>query len=294
MELISVCSRSFSRNPLLKKELLSHFPKVQFNEEGKNLKGEELVEFLKDSQRAIIGLEVLDREVISKLKKLKVIGKYGVGLNNIDLNALNEFNIKLGHTPGVNKRSVSELVLAHSLNLLRNITKNNKVWNPEVGRQLSDLTFGIIGCGNIGSDLVHLLKAFGTKILVNDIREIKLEGITQVDLNDLLCNSDIVSLHVPLEKSTHNLISKKELLLLKENALLINTSRGGIVNEDDLFTWLNEKPLARAAFDVFECEPFLDSKLLSCSNFSTSPHIGGSTEESILAMGRAAIKSLLS
>ncbi|MDH5580333.1 MAG: hypothetical protein OEY33_00360 [Bdellovibrionales bacterium] len=290
MELISVCSRSFSRHPLLRKEILDIYPNVQFNDEGKRLVGDGLIHFLKDSSRAIIGLEILNRETLSKLKKLKVIGKYGVGLNNLDLKALEEFNIKLGHSPGVNRRSVSELVLGFSIDLLRNITKNNKTWNPETGRLLSNCTFGIIGCGNIGSDLANLLKPFGTKILVHDLR--KIEGFTQVSLIDLLKNSDIVTLHVPLDESTFNLLSMAEFSLLKKNALLINTSRGGIVNEKDLFSWLNENPLSRAAFDVFEEEPFNDSPLLTLPNFFTTSHIGGGTEESILAMGRAAINGL--
>ena len=146
--------KSFSRNKILKKEILSNYSNVKFNEDGISLHGEKLITFLADAEKVVIGLEKLDNEILSKLPKLKVVSKYGVGIDTIDLKALNKFGIKLGWTSGVNKRSVSELVISSSIALLHKTTRNSEIkngnWHQIIGRQLTNSSFGIIGCGNIG------------------------------------------------------------------------------------------------------------------------------------------------
>ena len=127
-ELIGVCSRSFSRDEYLRSELLRNHPNVRFNDDGISLIGSELIDFLKDCSAAIVGLEIISREVLVALPKLQVISKFGVGLDSIDLNSMKDLQRRLGWTPGINKRSVSELVIALALNLLRNVTvQNNEV-----------------------------------------------------------------------------------------------------------------------------------------------------------------------
>ena len=123
MTKIAIASRSFSRNKILKKEILSNYSNVKFNEDGISLHGENLITFLADAEKVVIGLEKLDNEILSKLPKLKVVSKYGVGIDTIDLKALNKFGIKLGWTSGVNKRSVSELVISSSIALLHKTTR---------------------------------------------------------------------------------------------------------------------------------------------------------------------------
>ena len=174
MRSLAICSRSFSKHPVLRKEVLKLYPDVKFNDEGLSLSGDSLVEFLQECEKAITALEVVVEKILSKLPGLKVIGKYGVGLDMLDLNAMSKYDVKLGWTGGVNKRSVSELVVSFAIYLLHRVAfANSEVktgnWYQVIGRQLSDCTVGIIGCGHVGKDLVNLLQPFNCKILVHDI-----------------------------------------------------------------------------------------------------------------------------
>jgi D-3-phosphoglycerate dehydrogenase len=298
---VAVCSRSFSRNAVLRAELLALYSKVTFNDAGTHLAGDRLVEFLRGHDKAITALAVIDNSVLGRLPELKVIGKYGVGLDMIDLDAMRAHGKRLGWTAGVNRRSVSELVIASAISMLRQLPAAHRevlagTWRQHVGNNLSARTVGIIGCGHIGKDLVVLLRAFGCPILVNDILDFpefyRTHGIDSVDLETLLRRSDIVTLHIPLNDSTRGLLDARRLAMLKPSAMLINTARGGLVDETALKHMLQRRLLSAAAFDVFAQEPPADQELLALPNFLVTPHIGGSSEESILAMGRAAIRGL--
>ncbi len=301
MSQIAVASRSFSKNETLKKEILKNYPHVKFNDDGLSLYGDSLISFLENAEKAVIGLEKLDDEILSKLPKLKVISKYGVGIDTIDLEALNKFNIKLGWTSGVNKRSVSELVISSSIALLHKTTLGNSEikkgkWYQIIGRQLTNATFGIIGCGNIGKDLVKLLLPFGCSIISYDInhsKEFNIKyDIKAVSLNELLESSDVISLHLPLNSSTQNILSEKELNLIKKDSILINFARGGLIDENYLKKIMSEKKLGGLALDVFEIEPLIKDDFSIYGNVLITPHMGGSTKEAVLAMGRAAIHGL--
>jgi D-3-phosphoglycerate dehydrogenase len=256
---------------------------------------------LRGHDLAITALETVDEYLLSKLPELQAIGKYGVGLDMIDLSAMRKYGKRLGWVRGVNRRSVSEITLAFAITLLRKvITANREVvggtWRQHVGGQLTGRTIGIIGCGSIGQDLVQLLKPFECKIFANDIVKYQdfyaQHHIEPASLEVLLKNSDIVSMHVPLDNSTRGLIGAKELAQMKSSAILINTARGGLVDENALKNALLNNALAGAAFDVFNNEPPLDNELLTLPNFLATPHIGGSAEEAILAMGLSAIDGL--
>ena len=298
---VAVCSRSFSRNPALRAELLERYENVTFNETGRQLDGDDLVDFLRGHDRAITALERIDDYVLSRLPELKAIGKYGVGLDMINMSAMRVHGKRLGWTGGVNRRSVSELVIAFAISMLRHVPAVSRevlsgTWHQLVGGELSGRTVGIIGCGHVGKDLVQLLQPFGCPILVNDIRDYpdfyETHGIKPVALEELLAQSDVVTLHVPLDESTRGMLDKRRLALMKPTAILINAARGGLVDETALKRALMEKQLAAAAFDVFSDEPPQDAELLNLPNFLATPHIGGSAEEAILAMGRAAIDGL--
>jgi len=298
---IVVTSRSFSKHKVLRQELLSKYSNVKFNDEGLKLTGGDLIEFLEGADKAITALEVIDDSVLLTLPKLKVISKYGVGIDMIDTDALKKHNVKLGWTGGVNRRSVSELVISSAISLLRHIpVANNEVkngiWRQHIGRQLSNLTVGIIGCGYIGKDLANLLKAFGSNVLAYDILDFpefyQENSVTPVDIDTLLMNSDVVTLHLPLDKSTENILNKEKMNLMKSSAILINHSRGGLLDELELKSMLTNGQLAGAALDVFSQEPPEDQELINLSNFLVTPHIGGSSEEAVLAMGRSAILGL--
>lgn len=298
---VAVCSRSFSRNAVLRTALLERYAHVTFNEAGRQLEGDDLVEFLRGHDKAITALERIDDYVLSRLPELKAIGKYGVGLDMIDMAAMRAHGKRLGWTGGVNRRSVSELVIAFAITMLRHVPAASRevlsgTWRQHVGGELSGRTVGIIGCGHVGKDLVQLLQPFACTILVNDIRDYpnfyEAHGIKPVVLEELLAQSDVVTLHVPLDESTRGMLDKRRLELMKQTAVLLNASRGGLVDEGALKQMLLDKRLAAAAFDVFAVEPPVDKELLSLPNFLATPHIGGSAEEAILAMGRAAIDGL--
>lgn len=301
MKSLAVASRSFSKNIVLRNKVLKLYPDTKFNDEGHSLNGDSLVEFLSGYEKAILALETIDESVLSRLPNLKVIGKYGVGLDMIDLKAMEKYDVKLGWTGGVNKRSVSELVVSFAIYLLHRVVfANNEVkrgeWYQVKGRQLSGRTVGIIGCGHIGKDLVGLLKPFGCKILVHDIVDYadfyRDNQINSVGLEELAKQSDIISVHLPLNGSTTNIINKDLIKMFKENAIFINVARGGLVDEVALEQSLIEGTLGGAALDVFALEPPLDNKIAHLDNVIVTPHIGGSTEEAILAMGESAIAGL--
>ena len=298
---IAVTSRSFSRHPVLRAELQALYENVTFNDLGLKLEGPALIDFLRGHEKAITALEVLDGVVFDALPELKVIGKYGVGLDMLDLTAMSARGVKLGWTGGVNKRSVSELVISYAIALLRHVPAANRevrdgAWRQHIGGYLSDLTVGIIGCGHVGKDLAPLLGAFGCTVLAHDILDFAdfyaANGVTSLGLEDLLRQSDIITVHLPLDDSTRGILNAERLSLIKPGAILINAARGGLVDEEKLKQMLINGNLAGAAFDVFASEPPADTELLNLPNFLATPHIGGSAEEAILAMGRAAIAGL--
>ena len=301
MKSLAITSRSFSKHPILRNEVLKRYPNAKFNDQGLALKGKSLVKFLQGYEKAITALEKIDEELLSELPELKVIGKYGVGLDMLDLHAIKKFGIKLGWSGGVNKRSVSELVISFAIYLLHRAAfandevKNGK-WYQVKGRQLSGCTVGIIGCGHVGKDLVRLLQPYNCKILVNDILDFKdfykQNNILAVGLDELMKKSDVVTLHLPLDKSTENIISEDRLKMLKANAVIINIARGGLIDEKALKQLLLKNKIAGAALDVFAIEPPIDTELAFMNNVIITPHIGGSTEEAILGMGMAAIEGL--
>jgi len=298
---LAIASRSFSKHPLLRDAVLKDYPSAKFNDEGLSLSGDSLVDFLDGYEKAITALEVIDDKILSCLPDLKVIGKFGVGLDMIDFQALKKHGVKIGWTGGVNKRSVSELVVSSAIAILHrsvfaNMEVRNNLWYQIKGRQLSDCTVGIIGCGNVGKDLVKLLKPFNCKVLSHDILNFKKfyqeNNVYPVSLEELLKESDVVTLHLPLDASTKNIINKDKLKMMKRKAILINLARGGLVDEVALKKILLEKKIAGAAMDVFEIEPPVDNEFALIDNVLITPHIGGSTEEAILAMGLAAIDGL--
>lgn len=299
---IAVASRSFSKHSQLRSRLLESFSQVRFNDAGASLSGEALVEFLKGAQGAVIALETIDDSVLSRLPELKILAKYGVGLNNLDLEAMKRRGVELGWTGGVNARSVAELTLTFMIGLLREVFSTGYLlkggeWRTSGGVQLSGKTVGVIGCGHIGQDLIRLLQPFGCRVLVHDLLDKRefcsKHGASQVDPERLLRESDVVTVHVPYEPSTHHLIGARQLATMKPQAILVNTSRGGVVDEAALLEALNRGALGAAGADVFVTEPAVADPLCKHSRFFGTPHIGGSSQEAILAMGNSAIDHLV-
>jgi len=298
---VAVCSRSFSSNKFLVNELKKKFKKVKLNIKGEKLQSDSLIRFIDGYESIIIGLEEINEKILTNSKNLKVISKYGVGIDRINLDALEKFDVKLKFVPGINKRAVSELTLALTLNILRNIRQLNTevisgVWKQNKGRELTESRVGIVGFGNIGKDFCTLLKPFNCSISYFDPYYFEniynQQAITKLSLEDIFKKCDIISIHLPLNSKTKNLITKKYLKFMSLNSILINTSRGNIVNEEDLYNCLFNKLIAGAGFDVMAIEPPKNYNLIKLNNFFITPHVGSSTVETIKKMGLAAIDSI--
>jgi D-3-phosphoglycerate dehydrogenase len=298
---VAVASRSFSRNASLRTEIAGSYRHVTFNETGASLAGEALAEFLRGHDRAVIALESVDAALLDALPGLRVISKYGVGLDSLDLDALEARGVRLGWTGGVNRRSVAELVIGSAISLLHRVPiaaqeVKDGVWRQTVGRQLTGRTVGIIGCGHVGKEVARLARAFDCRVLAHDILDFpefyRERSVTPVSLEAALREPDVVTVHLPLDASTRRMLSAERLALLRPDAVFVNMARGGIVDEAALCGLLAAGRLWGAAVDVFEVEPPVERALIALPNVIATPHIGGSTEEAILAMGRAAIAGL--
>jgi D-3-phosphoglycerate dehydrogenase len=299
--IITATSPSFSQNKILKDEIYKYFPSAKLNLVGKRFDKNELIEYIKDADAIIVGLEPIDDEVLSKCPNLKIISKYGVGLNNIDLEACKKRGISIGWSGGVNKLSVAEMALGFMLMFARNLymTSNelkSGTWNKSGGFQLSGKTIGIIGVGYTGQEVVRLLQPFNCKILVNDIvnqdKYYKENNLIETSKEDIYKKSDILTIHTPHNSETDNLIGMEALEAMKNSAYVLNTARGGIINEKDLKYALQNNIIAGAAIDAYAEEPPIDKEFLSLPNLICTPHIGGNAKEAVEAMGKSAITHL--
>ncbi len=301
-EPIAVSSSSFSQNETLRQELLTQFSNVTFNSAGIKFTTESLSTYLQNSTGLIVGLEQINTQLFKLSPKLKKISKYGVGIDNINFNDCKTAGVRVLHSPGVNAFSVAEQTLAFMIMLSRNLYTGsnglkNGVWNKNGGFSIIGKTIGILGLGNVGKKLVEFLKPFNCKILANDIEDrtqyANENNVRLVDFETLFTQSDFLTIHTPLTSVTSNLVTLKQMNLMKRNSYLINTARGSIVNEQDLIKALNSKLIAGAALDVYSEEPPNNLELLGIHNLITTPHICGNSIESVLAMGRSAIKNLV-
>ena len=299
---IAVTPPSFCKSQLLKTELLGHFPNAVFNEKDEYLSGPELIDFLTDADAALIGRDPINAELIRSLPKLRMIAKYGVGLDNLDQKALGRAGIELRVTSGTNRRSVAELTLGFMIGLCHNMSSGSEQlksgnWHREGGQELSGKSIGIIGCGNVGQELVRLLQPFQCRIWVRDIADrsgfCREFGAVETGFDEIIEEVDILTLHVPLTENTENLIDKPVLEKMKPSAFLVNTSRGRVVHQGDLHHALVAGEIAGAGLDVFWEEPPTESEFLRLPNLMVTPHIGGNAREAVSAMGRAAIHNLV-
>jgi D-3-phosphoglycerate dehydrogenase len=286
---------------ILRSELSNLFPQPLFNDTGRYLTEDELVRFAGEADALLVGRDRITDKVLSALPQLKIIAKYGVGLDNIDSEALQRHQVELGWTAGVNRRSVAELTLSFMLGLCHNVFKGGWAlkqgqWAKEGGQLLQGKTVGIVGCGNIGKEVVRLLKPFECRVWIRDILDIsefcKEADALEKSLEEVLGGADIISLHVPLTEETRHMINATALRRMQPTAFLINTSRGDVVDQAALKEALINEAIAGAALDVFSQEPPEDAELLACPQLIGTPHIGGNATEAVEAMARAAFQHL--
>lgn len=268
---------------------------VTGNTQDRFLTGPEIVKGAKDASALITLLsDKIDSQIIAALPKLKVIANYAVGFNNIDIQAARDRNITVTNTPGVLTDATADLAMALLLATSRRIVEGDKFvrehrfegWKPNLltGPSLKGKNLGIIGLGRIGKALAHRARAFGLNVVYHNRKPLlKSEeeelGVKQLSLQELLRNSDFLSIHVPLTSETHHLLNEKKLSLLKPEAIVINTSRGAVIDEKALIKALREKKIAGAGLDVYEEEPAVPRELIELPNVVLLPHLGSATNE---------------
>jgi D-3-phosphoglycerate dehydrogenase len=242
----------------------------------------ELCELIHDVDLFIAGTEPITDRVLASAPRLRMISRVGIGLDNVNLSAARRRNIAVSYTPDAPAPAVAELTIGVMLSLLRHVHTADRLvrtggWHRFMGRRLSELTVGIIGVGRVGRRVVNLLQPFGARVLANDLRPAPdVGGGAWVEKDAIYEQADVITLHVPLTVRTENLMTAAELGRMKSDAVLINTSRGGIVNEADLAAALRAGRIAGAAIDVFTNEPYrgelagIDRCLVTCHMGSMS------------------------
>ena len=279
-------------NPILKEVLEKNGLKVTYESE---ITPEQVAEKIGNFEVVVVRSRTkMTRELIEKADKCKIIARVGIGLDNIDQEAAKEKNIRVINAVEGAVTAVAELVIGLMISMAREIpradreTRNgNWIKKELMGGELKGKYLGIVGLGNIGKRLGRLARALNMNIIGYDVIPIDDEfskevGLMKADLDTLLTSADYVSFHVPLLDSTRHMINAEKLKMMKNTARIINTSRGGVIDEEALYNALKDGSLAGAALDVFEMEPATENKLITLPNFIATPHIGAQTKEAQL------------
>ena len=293
MKKILILTSSFEFNL----DMLSDYS-LNYNKFNRKLTESELIDYLDEHVIGVIaGLEPYNSRVLNYAPNLKVISRCGAGMDNISEDLFNSNKIKIYSTPDAPTKSVVELTLGLTLSLLRTINTSDKsikngVWKRTQGSLLSGKTFGIIGLGRIGQGVAKLVSSFGAKVTYHDNSSSHNDEYESLPLTKLLEQSDIISIHLPYDETTKNILSSNRLALLKPTAFVINTSRGGLLDETALYNLLKDNRIAGAALDVFESEPYY-GPLINLPNVILTPHIGSFTKEGRRKQEEEAINNLL-
>ncbi len=266
------------------------------------LSEKQLLEFIPSVEGWIVGLDPVTKLVLEQAYRLKVIAKYGVGVDNIDVEEATRRGIVVANAPGSNDNAVAELTWGLILALVRALplaihSVRSKQWSRVVGVELQGKTLGVIGTGRIGKRVIQKASGFAMQVLAYDkvVDEdfARQYQVKYVSLEELLAESDVVTIHVPLTSETRGMIGRRELHLMKKTAYLVNTARGGIVDETALYETLKEWRIRGAALDAYAQEPPWNSPLLTLENVIPTPHAGADTEESLQQMDFMALENVI-
>ena len=301
---ILVTATSYGKNdPRLKTELEAQVASVTYNPTGKPITSTQLAELLPGVDGFIAGLDVIDAAALEAANRLKVIARYGVGYDNVDLAAARARGIVVTNTPGANSVSVAELALALMLALARQLPEavsavHEGKWPRLSGISLEHKTVGILGFGAIGKQLSRRLRGFDCRVLAFDPfadRAFAIENnVELLDMDDVVCNADFLSLHLPLLPETRAMVNTEFLSRMKQGAYLINTSRGEVVDEAALFAALESGHLRGAGLDAFTQEPPDPANpLLKLPQVIATPHLGAQTDGATSNMGWLALQDCL-
>lgn len=254
---------------------------------GRRLQSNELADLIEDFDALIAGTEPITAETIRRGKRLRLVSRVGIGLDSVDLRAAREREVLVSYTPDAPAPAVAEMTVGLMISALRSLSQADRglragVWHRIAGRRLAELTVGVIGVGRVGKRVIRHLEGFGARILANDPEPDAEFGLRHlvcwVDKDTLFRGADVITLHVPLTPRTRNLIGWPQIQLMKPDAVLINASRGGMVNEHDLAQALKQGRLAAAALDVFGQEPY-SGELVTVENCLLTCHMGSMSRD---------------
>ncbi|MCD8077757.1 MAG: phosphoglycerate dehydrogenase [Lachnospiraceae bacterium] len=264
---------------------------------------EQMMEELPRADAVIAGLETYDRGLMEKGEKLQIISRYGVGYDNVDVEEAHRRGIRVAFTPGANSDSVADLAVALMLAAARNICpmdsaiRAGRSEKPLRGVEMYGKVLGVVGTGRIGRGVIQRAQGFHMEILANDAYPdpefMKQCGGTYVDLDTLFQKADFITLHAPLTEETRHMVDAGRLAQMKKQAVLVNTARGGIVDEDALYEALRTHQIGAAALDATLCEPACGSPLAELPNCILTPHAGAATAEAAYRMGMMAARNVL-
>ena len=257
---------------------------IEVNPHGRRLSEDEVAELVATDVIAILaGLEPLTDRVLSNAKSLRVIARCGTGLDSVDLQAASRLGIDVFNTPDAPTQAVAELTIAHMLNSLRHISTTDSnmrsgKWTPTMGSLLATKTVGLIGVGRIGSAVAKLAQAFGARVIGFDPVVSSHNSVELLSLDEVLNQADIVSLHVPINDQTHHILNANTISRMKPGSIVINVSRGGLIDESALHDALKSQHLSGAALDCFEDEPY-SGPLLQIPGVHVTAHMGSYARE---------------
>ncbi|MBQ6475033.1 MAG: phosphoglycerate dehydrogenase [Clostridia bacterium] len=268
----------------------------------RNMTAEELMELIEDVDGVVAGTDDFNADVIAKANKLKVISRYGAGVDSVDLAAAKAKGIAVTNTPGANAQAVAELAFGHMMALARKTEYQSKAlqsgkWVSVVGKQMMGKTVGILGYGNIGRRFAKMAKGLDMTVLAYDpylsADRIRETGAEPATLDEIFTQADAITVHMPLTPETKHLIGAEAIAKMRDDVILINTARGGIIDEEAAYDGLVSGKIWGLALDVYETEPPMGSKLFELDNVISTPHAGAHTFEAVENMGNMSVKNCI-
>ncbi|MBR6427284.1 MAG: phosphoglycerate dehydrogenase [Clostridia bacterium] len=282
---------------------LSEKAELVVNTTGKPLTEEQLIPLVRDIDGYLAGLDEITGTVLRSAPKLRAVSRYGVGYERVDIKAAKELGIKVTNTPGANTQSVADLAMGLILSAARQIPYlNGRLkdgnWDRANGREIYGKTIGIIGLGAIGKSLARRAQGFSMKVLAYDpymdVRWAEENGVRVCALDELTSESDVISLHVPLTDATRNIINRGRIERMRDGVIIVNTSRGGLVDLDAAADFVENGKIYGMGFDAFEKEPPEKHRIYDFPNVIMTPHAGAHTAEAVMGMTEMSISNLFS
>jgi phosphoglycerate dehydrogenase-like enzyme len=296
MTTVAVTPRSFRQTPGKHLDSLRAQLDVRFPDLDRPLDEDEMTDLVRGCAGLIVGVDPVTARVL-EAGPLRVVVKYGSGMDNIDVAAAEALGVRVSSTPGANSRSVAELAIALLLALARNVPRHDQKvregsWSRITGIELAGKRLGVVGYGAIGREVARIARGLDMQVAAHDPL-VEDADVPLISLDELYATSDVVSLHLPLTAETRGMVGAQELAAMKPTTFLVNTARGGLVDEDALADALRSGRLAGAALDGFAEEPLEESPLMELDNVVLSPHAGAATHDAVLRTAARAVDQLL-